>query len=74
LDEDANAWKAAIAKDGLEWPNHVSDLKGWNSSMPQLYGFEGIPFTVLVNKDGKIIGRELRGQQLEQKLEKVFGF
>jgi thiol-disulfide isomerase/thioredoxin len=74
LDEDPNKWKEAIAKDGLEWNNHVSDLMGWNSKMPQLYGFEGIPFTVLVNKEGKIIGRELRGEQLEQKLKNVFGF
>lgn len=72
LDEDVNAWKGAIQKDGLIWPNHVSDLKGWNSSMPSLYGFEAIPFTVLVNREGKIIGKELRGEKLEQKLEQVF--
>jgi thiol-disulfide isomerase/thioredoxin len=72
LDEDPNAWKAAIQKDGLIWKNHVSDLKGWESSMPALYGFEGIPFTVLVNKEGNIIGKELRGEVLEQKLSEVF--
>ncbi len=72
LDEDINAWKGAIQKDGLIWPNHVSDLKGWNSAMPSLYGFEAIPFTVLVNREGKIIGKELRGEKLEQKLEQVF--
>jgi thiol-disulfide isomerase/thioredoxin len=71
LDEDPNAWKAAIQKDGLIWKNHVSDLKGWKSSMPALYGFEGIPFTVLVNKEGNIIGKELRGEVLEQKLSEV---
>jgi hypothetical protein len=72
LDEDPNAWKAAIAKDGLIWKNHVSDLKGWESSMPALYGFEGIPFTVLVNKEGNIIGKELRGEVLERKLSEIF--
>ncbi|MBU3660331.1 MAG: AhpC/TSA family protein [Flavobacteriales bacterium] len=72
LDEDPNAWKAAIEKDGLIWKNHVSDLKGWKSSMPSLYGFEGIPFTVLVNKEGNIIGKELRGEGLERKLSEVF--
>jgi len=72
LDEDPNAWIAAIEKDGLIWKNHVSDLKGWKSSMPALYGFEGIPFTVLVNKEGNIIGKELRGENLEQKLSEVF--
>ena len=72
LDEDPNAWIAAIEKDGLIWKNHVSDLKGWKSNMPALYGFEGIPFTVLVNKEGNIIGKELRGEVLEQKLSEVF--
>ena len=72
LDEDPNAWKAAIQKDGLIWKNHVSDLKGWKSNMPVLYGFEGIPFTVLVNREGNIIGKELRGEGLERKLSEVF--
>jgi thiol-disulfide isomerase/thioredoxin len=72
LDEDPNAWKAAIQKDGLIWKNHISDLKGWESSMPMLYGFEGIPFTVLVNIEGNIIGKELRGEGLELKLSEVF--
>ncbi|NCA21855.1 MAG: hypothetical protein EBS86_12055, partial [Crocinitomicaceae bacterium] len=72
LDEDVNAWKAAIKKDGLIWPNHISDLKGWESPIISLYGFESIPFTVLINQEGKIIGRELRGASLERKLEQVF--
>lgn len=72
LDEDVNAWKAAIKKDGLIWPNHISDLKGWESPIISLYDFESIPFTVLVNQEGKIIGRELRGASLERKLEQVF--
>jgi thiol-disulfide isomerase/thioredoxin len=68
LDEDANAWKAAIEKDGLKWPNHVSDLKGWQTPMTQLYGFQAIPHTVLVNRSGKIVSVGLRGAELEQKL------
>jgi thiol-disulfide isomerase/thioredoxin len=73
LDQDPKAWKAAIAADGLEWPNHVSDLLGWNSSMPALYGFNGIPHTVLIDKEGKIIETGLRGPSLEQKLVELFG-
>ena len=72
LDEDPDAWKDAIKKDGLIWKNHVSELKGWQSTMPTLYGFEGIPFTVLVNRDGNIIGKDLRGEVLEQKLTRIF--
>lgn len=71
LDDDAMAWKDAIAKDGLIWPNHVSDLLKWNSQMPQLYGFSGIPHTVLINPEGNIIGVGLRGAELERKLEEV---
>jgi len=72
LDEDINAWKSAIQKDGLIWKNHVSDLKGWETPLIKDYGFEAIPFTVLVNKEGKVIGTNLRGEQLERKLEELF--
>jgi hypothetical protein len=50
----------------------VSDLKGWQTPLIKTYGFEAIPFTVLVNKEGKVIGTNLRGEQLEQKLEELF--
>ena len=72
LDNNAEDWKAAIAADGLIWPNHVSDLLQWKSPMPQLYGFNGIPHTVLVDPDGKIIATGLRGSSLEQKLIEIF--
>jgi thiol-disulfide isomerase/thioredoxin len=72
LDEDIEAWKSAIAKDGLIWPNHVSDLKGWKTPLVSSYGFEAIPFTVLINQDGKVIGTNLRGTDLDQKLEELF--
>lgn len=68
LDQDENAWKAAIAKDGLIWPNHVSDLMGWQTPLVQSYGIQGIPHTVLLNREGNIVGVGLRGAQLEQKL------
>lgn len=68
LDQDPAAWKAAIKKDGLSWPNHVSDLLGWQTPLTQQYGFQSIPYTVLLSKEGKIIGVGLRGAKLEQKL------
>lgn len=71
LDENASNWKMAIEKDGLDWPYHVSDLKKWESPLPQIYGFDGIPFTVLVNKEGKIIAKGLRGATLEWKLKEL---
>ncbi|MEY3048811.1 MAG: hypothetical protein RL365_849 [Bacteroidota bacterium] len=72
LDEDPAKWKEAIQRDGLVWKTHVSDLRGWNSGMPQLYGFDGIPFTVLVNPEGKIIAKGLRGAALVQKIESFY--
>jgi len=65
-------WLDAIAKDGLVWENHVSDLKGWNSSVVPLYGIEGIPFTLLIDREGIIIGKNLRGENLENKLAEIF--
>ena len=72
LDDNADRWKAAIKQDGLLWPNHVSDLKGWQSEPAQLYMVRSIPQTFLVGKDGKIIAMGLRGAQLEQKLKELF--
>lgn len=71
LDEDATKWKEAIEKDKLSWTNHVSDLKGWKSSVVANYGIEGIPHTVLLNKEGKIIGKNLRGEKLEETLNEL---
>jgi thiol-disulfide isomerase/thioredoxin len=71
LDDDPIAWKKAIADDGLIWPNHVSDLLRWRTPMVQTYGFNGIPYTVLVNREGNIVGVNLRGAKLEQKLEEL---
>ena len=46
---------------------------GWRTPLVQQYGFQAIPYTVLINKEGKIIGIGLRGIQLEQKLEELLG-
>jgi len=73
LDKDKTRWENAIKQDGLIWPNHVSDLKGWQSKASALYGVTGIPYTVLIDKDGKVIATSLRGIQLEQKLKEILG-
>ena len=72
LDERKADWLVAIEQDGLIWPNHVSDLKGWKSYVTKLYGFNSIPHTELVGKDGNIIAEGLRGDALEQKLKELF--
>ncbi len=73
LDKDKTKWLSAIQKDGLIWPSHVSDLKSWQSIAAQAYGITSIPFTVLIDKDGKIIDKNLRGSQLEEKLKEILG-
>ena len=70
LDEEKSKWLEAIKKDNLAWP-HVSDLKGWNSASVPLYGFDGIPYNVLIDPSGKIIATELRGEELGKKLGEV---
>lgn len=74
LDKDKAAWEAAILKDNLTWPNHVSDLGYWSSKVPKMYGVQGIPFTVLIDQEGKIIRTQLRGPQLEEELKKIYGY
>jgi peroxiredoxin len=72
LDENAEKWKSAIAKDGLVW-DQVSDLKGWASSVNPVYEVQAIPLTYLIDKEGVIIAKNLRGQDLSDKLEELFG-
>lgn len=68
LDNNPEAWKKAIMADGLTW-KHISDLGGWQSSAAQLYSISSIPQTILVDKEGKIIAKGLRGAPLEEKLK-----
>ncbi len=70
LDKTKDAWLEAIKKDGLTW-THISDLKFWDSEAVGLYGFNGIPYNVLLDPTGKIIADNLRGSDLERKLEEV---
>lgn len=69
LDQNADAWKAAIAKDGLVWKNHVSDLLGWNNAAAALYGVRSIPMSFLIDEKGVIVGKNLRGLELHSKID-----
>src|SRR5664279_4639151 len=60
LDKDKDAWEKAIGDDKLAW-TQVSDLKFWNSKAVEIFQFQGIPFNVLIDPQGKIIAQELRG-------------
>jgi thiol-disulfide isomerase/thioredoxin len=73
LDRAKDVWLQAIEADGLIWPNHVSDLKWWDCEAAKTYNVHSIPFTVLVDKEGKILGHNLRGPLLEEKLKAIYG-
>ncbi len=69
LDQNEVAWVKAIEKDQLIWPYHVSDLQGWNNAAAARYGVNSIPTNVLVDANGIIIAKNLRGEALESMLE-----
>jgi len=71
LDRDKKSWLAAIRKDNLNW-QHVSDLKYWSSEAAALYRVSSIPRNFLLDPDGRIIGRDLRGPDLLDKLNQIF--
>lgn len=70
LDQDKKAWLKAINDDGLVW-KQISDLKFWNSEAATLYQVQAIPFNVLIDPNGKVIAKELRGPDLRNKLAEV---
>ena len=70
LDRGKDAWVNAIAQDNLTW-THVSDLKFWQSVAARDYGVSSIPFAVLIDTEGKVIGKNLRGPALQQKLAEL---
>jgi|SRR5690554_723169 len=72
LDKTKSAWVQAIEQDGLLWEAHVSDLKFWSSPAAKLYKVSSIPFTVLIDREGKVIGTNLRGQELANTLKNIF--
>jgi thiol-disulfide isomerase/thioredoxin len=70
LDSDIPRWEAAIDKDGLNWKHHVSDLKKWDNEAAAMYGVSSIPMSFLVDPNGIIVAKNLRGIELHRQLDK----
>jgi peroxiredoxin len=70
LDKEKESWLSAIKEDGLAW-KHVSDLKFWNSAAAALYNVDAIPYNVLIDPKGKVVGTSLFGADLRNKLDEV---
>lgn len=64
LDSKKANWEKAISDDKLTWDYHVSDLRGWSNAAAATYGVRGIPSNFLINGDGIIVAKNVRGQQL----------
>jgi len=73
LDKNKDAWINAIQQDGLAWENHVSDLGGWQSQPAAIYGIHSIPSNVLLDANGIIIAKDLRGSFLDAEIQKYVG-
>ena len=73
LDRSKDKWVRAIEHDNLIWEGHVSDLKHWRSEAAKLYKVGSIPATFLLDREGKVIAKNLRGPALDRKLEEIFG-
>ncbi len=71
LDRRKEDWVGAIKQDKLEWKSHVSDLKGWQSVPAAMYGVRGIPMNFLIDGDGIIVAKSLRGEYLDNKLKEL---
>lgn len=71
LDKSKEKWLAAIEADGLEW-KHISDLKGWKSLASEVYKVKAIPRTYILDGEGRIIAKNLRGDALEKKMAELF--
>ncbi len=70
LDDKADKWEKAIQEDHMPW-TELSDLKGWKNELADYYGIQGIPSNLLVDPNGKIIAKDLRGEALHAKLAEV---
>lgn len=71
LDDNAEAWKTTIEKQGMQWVN-VSELKGWQTAAAKEYSVNSIPANFLINAEGKIVAKNLRGEALAEKLAELF--
>lgn len=72
LDDNAARWKAAIIKDGMPW-HHVSGLKKWDEPVAKFFGIQGIPDNFLLDEQGRVIARGLKGAELYNKIEELVG-
>ena len=72
LDESRSRWETASKRDGVSWPQ-ISDSLGWNSPLAAAYNVSALPMSFLLDREGRIIARNLRGPQLAAKLEKLLG-
>ena len=72
LDRDGDKWKEAIAKDGLTWPQ-VSNLKFWQEPIAEQYNVKSIPATFILDENGIIVARDLRGDELKAKVKELLG-
>jgi thiol-disulfide isomerase/thioredoxin len=70
LDNNKAPWKSAIIKDSLNWPYHISDLKGWGTALGAKYQVNSIPTNWLIDSRGIIIAKGLRGPALEAEIDK----
>jgi thiol-disulfide isomerase/thioredoxin len=71
LDKSMDRWVAAIEQDRLSWKYHVSDLGGWQSKPASIYGVRSIPHSILIDQDGVIIAKDLRGRNLHIALDEL---
>ncbi len=72
LDKDDAAWKKAIADDNLTW-SHISNLKFWEDPIAKQYGVQSIPATFILDASGKIVAKDLRGEELKAKVKELLG-
>lgn len=72
LDDSRSAWARASQQDGVTWPN-ISDLNGLKSPMAKAYNVSALPVSFLLDRDGRILARNLRGELLAEKLAGIFG-
>lgn len=71
LDSSKEAWIKAIKDDGLTW-YHVSDLGGWNNIVSLMFKIKSVPANFLIDKDGVVIAKNLKGEELAKKLAEIF--
>lgn len=71
LDKDKDAWQTAVNELNMTWLQ-LSDLQGWDNHAAKMYGIQSIPFTIIVDSDGKLIKGALRGEDLQAFIKDYF--